>query len=219
MEAILFGSIGTLVETSEMQRKSFNLAFKEVGLDWYWNTATYCKLITQPGGMKRIKDFGENDLSDKEVKRIHGLKEEFFAKLIGRKLYLRQTVNDVIRHAIKNKIKLGFITTTSQNNINIIRDGVKSELNFDIFELITTSSDVINPKPHPDIYKFAIDKLEVKKDKALVIEDTTVNFGAAIKAGLRCILFPGEYAEVPEGNKYHTLTYDLMKKVRPELGT
>ena len=68
MEAILFGSIGTLVETSELQRQSFNLAFKEVGLDWYWNTATYCKLITEPGGMKRIKNYGENSLSELEIK-------------------------------------------------------------------------------------------------------------------------------------------------------
>ena len=40
MKAILFGSIGTLVETSEIQRKRYNLAFEKVGVDWYWNTAT-----------------------------------------------------------------------------------------------------------------------------------------------------------------------------------
>ena len=33
-KAILFGSIGTIVETSELQRKSFNQAFFEAGLDW-----------------------------------------------------------------------------------------------------------------------------------------------------------------------------------------
>ena len=57
MKAILFGSIGTLVETSEIQRKSYNLAFEKVGVDWYWNTATYCNLLTEPGGIKRIRKF------------------------------------------------------------------------------------------------------------------------------------------------------------------
>ena len=37
MKAIIFGSIGTLVETSDIQRQSFNQAFKEIGLDWYWD--------------------------------------------------------------------------------------------------------------------------------------------------------------------------------------
>ena len=36
-KAILFGSIGTLVETSELQRTAFNQAFSEAGLDWTWN--------------------------------------------------------------------------------------------------------------------------------------------------------------------------------------
>ena len=40
MKALFFGSIGTIVETSEIQRQSFNLAFKEAGLNWYWNIAT-----------------------------------------------------------------------------------------------------------------------------------------------------------------------------------
>ena len=37
MKALLFGSIGTLIETSNIQRESFNQAFKEIGLDWHWD--------------------------------------------------------------------------------------------------------------------------------------------------------------------------------------
>ena len=44
MKSILFGSIGVLVESSEIQRKAFNEAFKEFGLDWYWNVANYLKI-------------------------------------------------------------------------------------------------------------------------------------------------------------------------------
>jgi len=45
MKSILFGSIGVLVESSEIQRKAFNKAFKEFGLDWYWNVANYIKML------------------------------------------------------------------------------------------------------------------------------------------------------------------------------
>jgi len=50
MKAIIFGSIGTLVETSEIQRKSFNQAFKEMDLDWYWDKEEYKKLLKKSGG-------------------------------------------------------------------------------------------------------------------------------------------------------------------------
>lgn len=219
MKAILFGSIGTLVETSELQRKSFNLAFKDVGLDWYWNTATYCKLITEPGGMKRIRNFDENTLTEADISKIHGLKESFFAKLVPEKLYLRPNVKQVLNHATTKGMQLGFITTTSQRNIDLLKVGLSLQLDFDVFDLITTANDVTQPKPDPAIYKYALDELKLVSNDAIVIEDTPINQKCAIAAGLKCILFPGEYAEIPANNRYNTLTYNLIDKLEPELST
>ncbi|MDG2474992.1 MAG: HAD-IA family hydrolase [Paracoccaceae bacterium] len=217
MEAILFGSIGTLVETSELQRQSFNLAFKEVGLDWYWNTATYCKLITEPGGMKRIKNYGENNLSEPEIKNIHALKEKHFAELVPEKLYLRPTVKEVLNYSKDAGLKLGFITTTSQNNIDLIKTGISKQLDFDVFDLVTTVNDVIKPKPDPEVYTYALKALKMSSENVIVVEDTPVNQRCASNAGLKCVLFPGEYAEIPPENRYNTLTYNLIDKLEPEL--
>ena len=49
-KSLLFGSIGTIIETSELQRESFNEAFKEAGLDWYWDQEDYRLLLKQSGG-------------------------------------------------------------------------------------------------------------------------------------------------------------------------
>ena len=60
-KAILFGSIGTLIESSDIQRNSFNQAFKEVGLDWYWDEQDYKILLKKSGGTKRVEDFAEKN--------------------------------------------------------------------------------------------------------------------------------------------------------------
>jgi hypothetical protein len=39
MSAILFGSISTIADTSELQRQVFNQAFQARGLDWCWHRA------------------------------------------------------------------------------------------------------------------------------------------------------------------------------------
>mgnify|MGYP007000143996 len=52
--ALLFGSIGSIIETSEIQRKSFNEAFKQYGLDWNWNKREYLSLLSKSGGKDRI---------------------------------------------------------------------------------------------------------------------------------------------------------------------
>ena len=45
MKLLLLGSIGVVAETSELQRKAYNMAFAQHGLDWYWNVANYCELL------------------------------------------------------------------------------------------------------------------------------------------------------------------------------
>ena len=69
MRALLFGSIGTLIETSNIQRESFNQAFKEIGLDWHWDQESYKKLLKKSGGTKRIEDFAQKNNVNVDAKK------------------------------------------------------------------------------------------------------------------------------------------------------
>ena len=69
-KAVLFGSIGTIIETSEIQRQSFNDAFKEAGLDWYWDETDYKNLLQKSGGAKRIEDFAQKNNSTVDASKI-----------------------------------------------------------------------------------------------------------------------------------------------------
>ena len=145
------------------------------------------------------------------------MKEKHFSELVPEKLYLRPTVKEVINYSKNQGLKLGFITTTSRNNINLIKSGIRKHLDFDIFDLITTVTDVSQPKPDPEIYEFALRTLKISPSEAIVVEDTPVNQRCASNAGLKCVLFPGEYAEIPPDNRYNTLTYNLIDILEPEL--
>ena len=80
MKAVLFGSIGTLIETSDIQRESFNQAFKEAGLDWYWDQEDYTKLLKKSGGTKRIEDFAEKNNTNVDAKKLEREKRKFIMK-------------------------------------------------------------------------------------------------------------------------------------------
>ena len=210
MKALLFGSIGTLVETSEIQRQSYNLAFKDEGLDWYWNVATYCQLLSKPGGIKRVTNFSQNTLSKETIHSIHSKKEKYFEKLIVNNLTPRNGVKNLLKLCQNNKIKVGFITTTSVRNISNIKKGLANEIDFSMFELITSKEDVKNPKPDEEVYRYALNILEVKNKDVIAIEDTSINKKSSIKAGIKCLLFPGEYAAVKNNEK---VTYNIDKEI------
>jgi len=58
-KALFFGSIGSIVETSDIQRKSFNRAFKQFGLNWYWTQKKYKYLLNSSGGEDRISRYAK----------------------------------------------------------------------------------------------------------------------------------------------------------------
>ena len=194
MQAIFFGSIGTLVETSEIQRKAFNTAFNEFGLNWYWNIGNYINMIQKPGGILRIKEYSKLKLKDNEVKKIYDLKIKYFREYSTNAVKPREGVLDVINYANINNIKLGFITTTTKETIDIIKDSLSRYIDFNNFDLITYEKDCSKKKPNPDIYNFAINNLNVAKNNSITIEDTPVSYTSSKKANIKTILFPGEYS-------------------------
>jgi len=55
------------------------------------------------------------------------------------------------------------------------------------FEVIVTAADIANPKPAPDCYRLALQRLDLAPACAAALEDTEAGIQAAAAAGLRVI--------------------------------
>jgi len=58
----------------------------------------------------------------------------------------------------------------------------------DIFQHIVTQDDVVNCKPHPEIFLYAAEKMGVDPRKCLVFEDSLLGIEAAKSAGMKHVL-------------------------------
>ena len=210
LKAVFFGSIGTVAETSEIQRRSYNLAFNRLNIDCYWNVANYCEMLKVPGGKDRIRSFTTPNISEEDVDKIHNLKEEIYAELIEQEDVSRTDFVEVFHHSKASDLKVGLITTTSEKNINSLSKALENKVNFNDFDIITTSTDCTNPKPNPEIYQNALRKIGVSPDEAIAIEDTQVNLGASLSANITSILYPGEYSNYSREVKP---SFNLMEKI------
>lgn len=193
-KALLFGSIGTIVETSEIQRKSFNSAFKIAGLKWNWTKEIYKNLLNKSGGEERILRYAKQTKSNVNSKNIRKLKTKIFNRYLKKnKLKLRPGVKEIIKYSKKNQIKLGLVTSTTLDNINSIFFCLRENLNKKDFNFIGNSTLVKKPKPSAKIYKLALKKLRLSPKECIAIEDTQESLNSAIKAKLKCFIFPGKF--------------------------
>ena len=210
LKAVLFGSIGTIAETSEIQRRSYNLAFKRLNIECYWNVANYCEMLKVPGGKDRIRNFTIPNIAEDLVDNIHNLKEEIYAELIEQEDISRIEFVEVFHHSKASDLKVGLITTTSETNIKSLSRALEDKVNFNDFDIITTSKDCLHPKPNPEIYQNALKKIGVSPCEAIAIEDTQVNLGASIAADINSILYPGEYSNYTKEVKP---SFNLMEEI------
>lgn len=193
MKACLLGSIGVIVETSRLQRLAYNAAFEELGLDVYWNVATYCKLLEVPGGLRRLESVFGSEWPVGMADEVYALKQKHFEDLASRGLQLRPGVADAFRFCRQHGIALAWVTTTTPAMLDTLVRHTEG-LAYENFDLICSKQDAPAEKPDPSIYGYALQRLGVDAENAVAVEDTPVNQTAALAADLQCYLFPGEYA-------------------------
>ena len=194
-KAILFGSIGTLVETSELQRRAFNQAFSEAGLDWTWNPDEYKIMLKKSGGRNRINEYATYREIEVNAHELHLKKTKIFDNMMKEEgISLRPGVANLIGYAIDNNVHLAFVTSTSDANVDAIFMALNGQLSRNDFNFIGNDKMVSKPKPDSEIYLKALSNLKLNAKDCLAIEDTEVSMRSAINANIKCIAFPGAMA-------------------------
>ncbi len=193
MSAILFGSISTLADTSELQRRAFNEAFEAHGLDWNWSRKAYVSMLVSSGGAHRIAAYAKGRRERVDTKAIHATKSLIFQELLATSTPVpRPGVLETVREAKSRHLKLGFVTTTQPDNLEALLHALAPDISTDTFDVIVHRETVDRPKPHGASYEFALDRLDETAVSAVAIEDNVPGVAAARAAGVTCIAFPNQ---------------------------
>lgn len=193
MSAIFFGSISTLADTSELQRRAFNEAFQAHGLNWNWSQDDYSSMLDSNGGRDRIADFAAQRGQEVDAAEVHTTKSAIFQELLSSSTVApRPGVVDAIRRAKDEGVQLGFVTTTSRENVSALLDALSPEISHDTFDVVVDASTVGEPKPDPAAYRHALQRLGEDSGHVVAIEDNKGGLQAAGAAGIRCIAFPNQ---------------------------
>jgi HAD superfamily hydrolase (TIGR01509 family) len=193
MSAIFFGSIGTIADTSELQRQAFNQAFALHALDWQWSREEYLVLLKKSGGRGRIEDYAKSVGQSVNAEAIHRSKSEIFQKFLREDpLKPRLGVVEVIQKAKQEGLRLALVTTTSEQNVLSMFEALRRDVDSTDFDLVVSASHVERPKPAKDAYDFALKELDQTPSHCIAIEDNLGGLEAAKSAKLACVAFPGE---------------------------
>ena len=193
MSAILFGSISTVADTSELQRDAFNRAFAAHGLSWHWERDDYRAQLEKSGGQSRIAEYAQSVGEGVDAKAVHDTKSKLFQEsLATASLSPRPGVSETIAAAKSQGVKVALVTTTSRQNIAALLDALRPAVQEADFSVIVDDTSVERPKPDPAAYTYALRQLGEDTAACVAIEDNVGGVQAAQAAGLTCVAFPNE---------------------------
>ena len=224
LSAVLFDVDGTIAETEDLHRISFNEAFKEFNLDWYWDEPIYKELINIGSGEKRIEYYIKRawpEMLDyknlsKYIDSIHKVKNEIFEDFIlESEIEMRPGVMRLINELKEKNIRMAIVSSTSENNLITLFErglGVDPKSTFD---LIAHGDCTKNKRPSPEIYEWILERLRLPSQSCIAIEDSLRGVESAKNSNVNVLVTPSIFTKDENFSDTKLVVSDLGEQDKP----
>ncbi len=139
----------------------------------------------------KLPEWVSNFLTRYGIASPDGLGMDFLKQYyqpISNQITLIEGAKEVLEHFKNRNLKIGLISNSSFPTEFHMQELKNYQINH-FFEEILFSYDFGLRKPHPDLFKFLLNKLELKPQEAVFIGDRLVeDIGGAQKVGMKAIL-------------------------------
>ena len=198
MPALIFDCDGVLAETErDGHLPAFNQMFAEFGLPVCWSPEIYAERLVFSGGKERLASLlspefvrlaglpVEPDAQAELVARWHRRKTAIFAEHVASgRLAGRPGVLRLVDEALAAGWSLAVASASTDVAVRAVLAHVVGPARAARFTVL--AGDVVAAKkPAPDIYRLALERLDIAPNVALVIEDSRQGLLAAVGAGIR----------------------------------
>ena len=186
IKAVLFDMDGLMVDTESLATEAFIHSAKKQGYDMTKEET----LLVLGFTTKSIYDFWENyfkssDVSGKQLVDDHYKYIENILFTTGpRKM---PYIEELLKYLKESNYKVAVASSSNMDHIinNMEKTGLKKYI-----DEFASGVEVENGKPAPDVFLLATERLGVKPEECLVLEDSKAGVIAGNSAGAKVIMVP-----------------------------
>jgi len=211
LKALIFDVDGTLAETEENHRLSFNQAFVESGMEWNWSRDLYRKLLKTNGGINRLRKYAElENVEQPDCLKLHARKTEIYQDNVSAgKVPLRPGVERLIRQARDAGLPMAIATATGLSNVVSLLNKNLGEGSIEWFKVISTADDTTKRKPDPQVFQITLERLALKAHQCLAFEDSRNGLLASTAINIPTFITPSVYTDDQEFSEAFCVMSDI----------
>ncbi len=186
IQGLIFDLDGTITLTQQFHFQAFSQVFREHGIEYTEHDDLY-KYAGMGSGTIFPTVFADHGitLTDEQVKEYSDEKKKIYTKILEENEILPVPG---VKEFLQRVRDAGYqMCIASGNKVEAIeylldRVGVRA-----FFSIIVTNKDASKPKPAPDIFLAAAEKLGLEPAQCVVFEDAVNGVQASKSAGIRCM--------------------------------
>ena len=184
IKACIFDLDGVIVDTAHYHFLAWKRLADELGHSLTEEENERLKGVSRMHSLEIILELAGITLNDSHKEMLASKKNGWFVEYVARMLpeEIFPGVRPLIRELREHKIKVG-LASSSKNAKTVIRLlQIENE-----FDAIVDGGMISHTKPHPEIFLRTAEKLGVKPEDCVVLEDAEAGVEAALAAGMKCI--------------------------------
>lgn len=190
IKAVIFDMDGVIVDSEGLHREADDIILAKYGVKL--NDSEWASYLGQREQEVWAQIKKKSNLKE-DAEYLRKEKDEYYLQLIDKKLRLFPGFRTFLGLVKEKNLKIALVSSSPRNQVNKILE--KFSLT-NSFTLNLSGNDVAHPKPHPEPYQKTIDKLQVKPEECIVIEDTITGIKSAKAAGCNIVAVTNTFAAV-----------------------
>jgi beta-phosphoglucomutase family hydrolase len=181
MIALIFDMDGVIVDSNGMHRASWEAFNRRYGVE---TTEDMHQRMYGKRNDQIVRDFFGDGISLAEVDLRGRAKEQLYREMMAGRTeqFLVPGLRDFLdRH---RDLPMAVASNAEPENVAFILDELRLR---PFFRVVVDGHQVVNPKPHPDVYLRAAELLDINPADCIVFEDSHSGAEAAVSAGMRVV--------------------------------
>tara|TARA_R110000824_G_scaffold164077_5_gene340105 strand:- start:300 stop:923 length:624 start_codon:yes stop_codon:yes gene_type:complete len=188
LRMVIFDLDGVLVDACEWHKDALNLALMEA-CGHSISEEDHISIFNGIPTRVKLTKLSEMGILDRSLhEKVFDLKQKSTIALINERAKIRHEKIDMIKQLKKEGITVCCYTNSIKKTAHLMlqKTGV-----LDLLEEVVTNEDVEESKPHPEGYKYLVEKYGFNPDEVIIVEDSPKGLAAARGSGCRVIKVDG----------------------------
>ena len=185
IQGVIFDLDGVIVSTDELHYQGWKHMADTEGIYFDREINERLRGVSRMESLEIILEKATKAYTEEQKEALATLKNDFYKELLATKLSpndILPGVKDVLAGLKERGVKIA-IGSSSKNSPTILK-----QIGLDkVWDAISDGNNIVNSKPDPEVFLIAAERLGLKPEVCLVVEDAEAGITAAVVANMKTL--------------------------------